>query len=141
MGLVVVLGASAITLSCALGTSLWLLQETLGELAWTDFLSKWNLGWLAIVGVLSVIEFYLWMKLDYGYELRPLETIWLWLTVRLPVILILVGSGSLVLEHLGIIAFPEQMKGLHIAGIGIGMGIASIIISLYFGLPEEEQDE
>ena len=96
--LVVLLGIPAITTGCAIGIELWIAQMLTGKLAWLDFFSKFNLGWLTIVALIVVVGNYILLRIGFDRESSRRAVIWFGVLNKTWIILIVVGVILLLLE-------------------------------------------
>ncbi|MCM1186518.1 MAG: protein kinase [Lachnoclostridium sp.] len=138
--LVVVLGVPAITAGCALGTGLWLAQMLTGKMAWLSFLSRWDLGWIVILGVAAVIESCVLLR-DYYKKGTRGDFLWAWALDKIWCVMIPAGLILLLLEHFHVIVIPDIVKQIHLVRTGIGIFIMEMLYLEYYGLLEDTDCE
>lgn len=138
--LVAALGIPAVTAGCALGTGLWIAQMQTGKIAWLNFLSRWDLGWIVILGVAAVIESCLWLRDNFKKGTKR-DSIWMWTLDKIWCVMIPAGFLLLLLGHFHVMVIPDIVKRIHLVRTGIGVGIIEILYLNYYGLTEEEDCE
>lgn len=138
--LVAVLGIPAITAGCALGTGLWIAQMWTGKIAWLSFLSRWDLGWITILGVVAVIESCVLLR-DNFKKATKRDFIWTWTLDKIWCVMIPAGFILLLFQHFNVIVIPDIVKQIHLVRTGIGAFIIEILYLQYYGLLEDENYE
>lgn len=138
--LVAVLGIPAITAGCALGTGLWIAQMWTGKIAWLSFLSRWDLGWIVILGVAAVIESSVLLR-DNFKKATKRDFIWLWTFDKIGCVMIPTGFILLLFQHFNVMVIPDIVKHMHLVRTGIGVFIIEILYLQYYGLLEDENYE
>lgn len=138
--LVAVLGIPAITAGCALGTGLWIAQMLTGKIAWLSFLSRWDLGWIVILGVVAVIESCVLLR-DNFKKATKRDFNWSWTLDKMWCVMIPAGFILLLLQHFNVIVIPDIVKQIHLVRTGIGAFIIEILYLQYYGLLEDENCE
>ncbi|MDE6747963.1 MAG: protein kinase [Lachnospiraceae bacterium] len=138
--LVAALGIPAITAGCALGTGLWIAQMWTGKIAWLSFLSKWDLGWIVILGVVAVIESCVLLRNNFKKATKR-DFIWTWTLDKIWFVMIPAGFILLLLSHFHVIVIPDIVKQIHLVRTGIGVFIIQMLYLQYYGLLEDENCE
>ncbi len=138
--LVAALGIPAITAGCALGTGLWIAQMWTGKIAWLSFLSRWDLGWVAILGVVAVIESSVLLRNNFKKATKR-DFIWTWTLDKIWCVMIPAGFILLLLSHFHVIVIPDIVKQIHLVRTGIGVFIIEMLYLQYYGLLEDENCE
>lgn len=138
--LVAALGIPAITAGCALGTGLWIAQMWTGKIAWLSFLSRWDLGWIVILGVVAVIESCVLLR-DNFKKATKRDFIWTWTLDKIWCVMIPAGFILLLLRHFNVIVIPDIVKQIHLVRTGIGVFIIEMLYLQYYGLLEDENYE
>ncbi len=137
--LVVLLGIPAITTGCAIGIELWIAQMLTGKLAWLDFFSKFNLGWLTIVALIVVVGNYILLRISFDRESSRRAAICFGLLNKTWIILIVVGVILLLLEKFNVIIVPEILKHIQLIKTGIGIYILKRVYM--YDLDYENEDD
>ena len=144
MILIVLIGSPTLTAGCAAGTGLWILQSISGKLAWLSFLSKWDLGWIAIIGLFAVIFSNIFMR-EY-FDRGPLvsELVFLKIMDKGWFLIVAIGIILLILSGIKVIVIPEIIMHLHLVRTGIGIYAALFFYVWHYGqfddVTEEETD-
>ena len=136
---VVLLGVSTITAGCAMGVAVWILQMHTGKWGWLDILSKWDLGWLAIVGIVAMSYSFVLFRKRFNRDQKISEKIWLWTVNNIWIFLIVVGIVMLFGEMLGKMSIPPIIEKLHLIRIGLGIFVSDCCVLAWNDLPELEE--
>ncbi len=138
---VVLLGVSTITAGCAMGVAAWILQMHTGKWGWLDILSKLDLGWLAIVGIVSMSYSYVLFRKRFNRDQKISEKIWLWTVDNIWIVLIAVGIVMLFRKMLWKMSIPPIIEKLHLIRIGFGIFVSECCVLAWDDLPELEEGE
>lgn len=112
-------GVSVLTFSSAVGVGLWMWIVGNESLLWLNFIELHDLGWLAVAGVLCIVNKLMIAKAELGMEIDMKTVIWAWIYDKLSFLMIIAGSILLVLQHFDIIVIPEVIQRIHLVKTGI----------------------
>lgn len=141
MILIVLIGSPTLTAGCAAGTGLWILQSITGKWAWLSFLSDWDLGWIAIIGLATVIFSNIFMSEVYDRVPKLGEIILLRIMETVCFLIVVTGIILLILSGLKIIVIPEIITHLHLVRTGIGIYAVLLFYLWHYGLLDDDTEE
>ncbi len=135
------IGIPAITAGSAAGTILWLVLSIAGKAGWLNFLGRFDLGWLVIIGLVAVVESCVLMRADYNKAPTLGERIWLWTVDRIWYWLIAVRIVLFILKHFTQIQVWETINNFHFVFVGVGIFLVEILYLGYYGLLDDDERE
>ena len=140
MILVILLRIPAITAGCALGTGLWIGLVS-GNLLKPGYASRWEFGWLLIIGIFAVVESCMFLRLSFDRETERRFDRWCWIVDNIWYILIAAGILLLILERFHVLVIPDLVRRIHLIRVGIGIFLVEIFYLNYYGMLDDEEQE
>ena len=124
-------GCTVLTVSGALSTGLWIIQQVTQRAQFLDFISRWDIGWIFLTAVMMVVFGYFTIQMWMERITQQRARIILLIFDKIFIVMILAGIVLFILQRCNVITLPDILVRLHLVRTG---AISFINMSILFWL-------
>ena len=135
-------GCTVLTVSGALSTGLWIIQQVTQRAQFLDFISRWDIGWIFLTAVMMVVFGYFTIQMWMERITQQRARIILLIFDKIFIVMILAGIVLFILQRCNVITLPDILVRLHLVRTGaISFIIMSILLWLEGVFDDDEERE